>query len=173
MKQKDIFLESEGDEWFERNRDHCEQKKMAQDPVIQSILKILDGAATSGGDLLEIGCGEAKRLDWIKGNLNIGAFGIEPSRKAVQVAQDMGLRVIRGTAEKLPFESKSFDFVVFGFCLYLCDREDLFQIGCEADRVLKNKGWVVIQDFYSKNIRINDYHHKLGVFWRSSVSSGN
>ena len=56
------------------------------------------------------------------------------------------------------------DFVVFGFCLYLCDRSDLFQIAKEADRVLKNNGHIIIFDFYSSANTQNIYHHLPGIF---------
>src|SRR5207253_396680 len=67
-------------------------------------------------------------------------------------------------AEQLPFDDKKFDIVIFGFCLYLCDREDLFRIASEADRVLKNPGWLLILDFYSPAPLKRDYHHRSGLF---------
>ena len=63
----------------------------------------------------------------------------------------------------MPFESGFFDVVVFGFCLYLCDREDLFRIVQEANRVLKAEAWLVIHDFYSPIPIKRDYHRKQGV----------
>ena len=45
-----------------------------------------------------------------------------------------------GTADKLPFEDQSVDILVYGFCLYLCDREDMFNIAAEANRVIKSSG---------------------------------
>jgi len=57
-----------------------------------------------------------------------------------------------------------FDIVVFGFCLYLCDREDLFRIAQEADRVLKPDGWLIIHDFFAKTPTRREYHHKPGLF---------
>ena len=45
-----------------------------------------------------------------------------------------------GTAEKLPFEENYFDILIFGFCLYLTDSEDLFKISSEAYRVTKKVG---------------------------------
>jgi hypothetical protein len=37
--------------------------------------------------------------------------------------------------------------VIYGFCLYLVDREDLFKVVAECDRVLRGGGHVVIHDF--------------------------
>ncbi|OSO90613.1 hypothetical protein B7O87_09335 [Cylindrospermopsis raciborskii CENA303] len=81
-----------------------------------------------GGKLLEVGCGEGKRLEWIQKSLDIECHGIDPSDKAVTIAQEIGVRAVRGTADHLPYPDETFDFLVFGFCLYLCDRDDLFRI---------------------------------------------
>ena len=42
--------------------------------------------------------------------------------------------------------------------------EDLFRIACEADRVLKNPGWLLIQDYYTPAPTKRAYHHRDGVF---------
>ena len=161
-KQKEFFLENEGDNWFERNiKNHIPSLK---DPVIKAILRCTENKSNKKKKLLEIGCGDAKRLSWISENLKFQCYGIEPSKKAVKAAKNKGIKVILGTADKLKFEKEKFDFVVFGFCLYLCDREDLFQIAKEADRVLKNNGYLIIKDFYSKNCTKNKYHHTPGIF---------
>ena len=55
-------------------------------------------------------------------------YGIEPSAQAVAAACAKGINVMQGTADVLPFDNQSFDIVIFGFCLYLCDREDLFEL---------------------------------------------
>lgn len=161
-KQKKIFLESEGDNWFKRNINN--QIPSIEDPIIKAILRCLEKKFNKKEKILEIGCGDAKRLSWISKNLKLQCYGVEPSKKAAKVAKKQGIRVILGTADKLKFEKNKFDFVVFGFCLYLCDRDDLFQIACEADRVLKNGGYLIIKDFYSKNYIKNKYHHVPGVF---------
>ena len=54
--------------------------------------------------------------------------------------------------------------VIFGFFFYLCDREDLFTIAQEADRVLRKSSWLVINDFFSMTPVRRDYHHKKGVY---------
>ena len=65
----------------------------------------------------------------------------------------------QGTADKLPFKDKSMDILIFGFCLYVCDNEDLFQIASEANRVLKNRSWIAILDFWSSFPIKNIYSH--------------
>jgi len=79
----------------------------------------------------------------------VSVMVLEPSNEAVYQAISLGLDARVGTADVIPFQDKSFDIVIFGFCLYLCDRDDLFKIAAEADRVLKTPGWLLIKDFYS------------------------
>lgn len=162
MKQSEIFLSGEGDNWFKRNHDYLQKKDFTEDPVVNSIKKILF-SESKRLKILEIGCGEAKRLEYLKHNFDVDVYGIEPSTLAVNTAKENGIDCYVGTADRLPFESSYFDVLIFGFCLYLCDEEDLFKISQEADRVSKNKSWVIINDFYAKTPFKNKYHHKEGV----------
>ena len=164
-KQKEIFLNSEGNAFFERNHKEIQETEFGlKDSIIRAIAKCSNGKQYQKKKLLEIGCGEGKRLHWISENLNLQCFGIEPSGKAVALANSSDVKVIKGTADLLDFETGKFDFVVFGFCLYLCDRSDLFQIAKEADRVLKDNGYLIVVDFYSTTHTKNKYHHVPGIF---------
>ena len=120
--------------------------------------------AGGGGVVLEVGCGEAKRLAWINENMNLMCRGIDPSKKAVLGANKRGVDVLQGTADELPYADQSIDFVVFGFCLYLCDRSDLFRIAHEANRVLKPDAWVIIHDFIANTPTMREYHHLTGLY---------
>ena len=164
MKQKDVFLESEGNAWLARNAAVVQSRPLPQsDPLLMEILE-LSPAPGEGTKILEIGCGDGTRLQWLKNERKYSCHGVEPSALAVERACAGGIHAIQGTAEKLEFEDGTFDLVVFGFCLYLCDREDLFRIACEADRVLKNPGWLLIHDFYSPFPLQREYHHRSGLF---------
>lgn len=163
MKQKDIFLKSEGDAWFSRNQKSISEKKLPDDDfILTEILEILP-AYPDGIKVLEIGCGDGTRLAWLKNNANVECYGIDPSAQAVAVACDKGIHAVQGTADVLEFDTGSFDLVIFGFCLYLCDRDDLFKIASEANRVLRKPGWLLILDFYSDTPKIRNYHHTNGV----------
>jgi len=163
--QKTIFLESEGDAWFGRNAEKLSARNFSRDPVIQKIVEISEiSVVPTGLSVLEIGAGAGGRLEWLQSHEEVQcAQGIEPSKLAVDAARAQGLSVVQGTADSLPFNEKSFDIVIFGFCLYLCDRDDLFRIASEADRVLKASGWIIIHDFYASSPKMRPYHHKTGV----------
>lgn len=163
MKQKEIFLQSEGDAWFTRNKQGIARRKLPDDDaLLQELLDFLP-VNTRGVKVLEVGCGDGARLAWLKDNLNADCYGVEPSVQAVAAARAKGINALQGTAEALPFDNQSFDIVIFGFCLYLCDREDLFRIANEADRVLRSPGWLMIMDFFSPTPRARTYYHCPGV----------
>jgi ubiquinone/menaquinone biosynthesis C-methylase UbiE len=165
VTQKDAFIESEGDAWYTRNVAALGARKLPeQDPVLMDIIGLPRTDVREGAALLEIGCGEGSRLAWLQDNLRLRCAGVDPSAKAVEAAAARGVDARQATADHLPFADAGFDLVVFGFCLYLCDRADLFRIACEADRVLKPQGWLVILDFYSPTPRKRAYHHKAGLF---------
>lgn len=165
MKQKEVFLLGEGDAWFRRNADALLQRGLPEsDSLLMEILGLWqDLPARDGVRVLEVGCGPGARLAWLQNNMGFDCHGIDPSAEAVEVAVSGGVKAQIGTADKLPYEKHAFDVVIFGFCLYLCDREDLFNIAAEADRILKNPGWLLIKDFYSPMPIARQYHHKAGI----------
>ena len=165
-KQKDTFLEDEGDSYFDRNVIKMQNTEMGlKDPIINALSKLLDKKNTKENiELLEIGCGPGIRLQWISQNLNVKCYGIDPSKKAVEAANIKNVIATIGTADDLKFENEKFDIVVFGFCLYLCDPSDLFQIAKETDRILKKNGYIVIRDFFSTAPLSVKYKYKSNIF---------
>jgi ubiquinone/menaquinone biosynthesis C-methylase UbiE len=162
MKQKDVFLQLEGDAWIARNRTALERVRLPDDdPLLRELVELIP--STPKPNVLEIGCGDGTRLAWIHRNLAANCWGVEPSAVAVTEANAKGVTAHQGTAEALPFEDRSMDVVMFGFCLYLCDREDLARIASEADRVLRSSGWLLILDFFSPVPTARPYHHRPGI----------
>lgn len=165
MTQKQIFLESEGNAWLARNKQAQASRVMPDsDRVLLRVLGLpLDVQGNKAWRVLEIGCGQGMRLAWMQQHLGFQCSGVDPSAEAVDLAKQVGIDARQGTAEQLPFDDGEFDLLIFGFCLYLCDRSDLFRIAAEADRVLKYPGWLIINDFYSKAHTKRDYHHRPGL----------
>jgi ubiquinone/menaquinone biosynthesis C-methylase UbiE len=160
-KQKNIFLDFEGDNWFFRNKEALASTPEQMDYLLQEILAVIP-AEKGQQEILEIGCGNGKRLKALKQH-GFSVKGLDPSKAAIEEASNNGVTAYVGTADKLPFEDNEFNVLVFGFCLYLCDREDLFMIAAEANRVLKKGGYIFIRDFYAKSEYANDYHHLKGI----------
>lgn len=163
MYQKDIFLKSEGDHYFHRNKEvYFQSVKSEGDKLFHACDKYLK----DGFRVLEIGCCNGINLNRYTQLKSIEAYGIDPSTQAIELGKSqfpqLNLKV--GTADILEFDDEYFDIVIFGFCLYLIDRKLLLKVVCEADRVLKNKGILSIIDFDVKVAKKNQYKHLDGLF---------
>lgn len=159
MSQNDTFLAGEGDQWFNRNA-HVLQ------PQRDEYVQLLKGQGISPMRVLEIGCANGFHLEALRRAFGCQACGIDPSQAAINEGsrQFPALQLNQGTARKLAAEDGAFDLVILGFCLYLCDREDLFRIAAEVDRVLADGGFVLIKDFCPPLPYRNNYGHKEGLF---------
>lgn len=158
ITQKDAFMQGEGDAYHARNREQAH----ATDPVLTALAALVPTPRV----VLEIGCGDGWRLAQLRRRWQAECHGIDPSAEAVREgsAQHAGLALRQGTADALPYEAGRFDLVVFGFCLYLCDRQDLFRIAAEADRVLREGGVLAIFDFHPPAAYRNRYAHRPGLY---------
>ena len=99
MKQKDVILEEEGDAWFNRNHAFVNSPAYREGHwVSEAVAEVVKAFDSSGAPerprLLEIGCGEACRLEWLASELDVEAFGVEPSALAVEAAVRRGLDVL-------------------------------------------------------------------------------
>jgi ubiquinone/menaquinone biosynthesis C-methylase UbiE len=164
MSQAQTFLDGEADAWIERNR----EKMGRHDRVSETIAEI----GLQPTRILEIGCADGWRIERLKKSFPACSVrGIDPSR-----AGPRSTAVIQGTADDLgAFASAEFDLVIYGFCLYLCDRRDLFRIAAEGDRVLEDGGQIIVHDFavpavpfarvYQHHPGILSYHMDYTKLW--------
>lgn len=160
--QRDAFLAGEGDAWFHRNRRNKPLASPAEDPLLPILLNLPLEKGLSV-KVVEVGCGQGLRLQALAKERKWNVSGLDPSLQAVSSVRQLGVDARVGTAECLPYENQSVDLLIFGFCLYLCDRSDLFRIAAEAHRVLKPLSWLCILDFWASGQRSNAYHHRQGI----------
>lgn len=168
MKQKEIFMQGEGDAWFTRNAGSLGLR----DPVTDAIndLKI------NPDYVLEIGCSDGWRLARLRNQFGCGILGVEPSMKAAMAAAQRKVPVHQMTASTLPVNDNGFDLVIYGFCLYLTDPNDWFNIAAEGHRALRTGGHLIIHDFgesdepfasrYEHDPRLLSYHFPFSKLWR-------
>jgi ubiquinone/menaquinone biosynthesis C-methylase UbiE len=161
MKQKDIFINKEGNQWFKRNSNR--ESKNFKD--INSFIPLIKDNDT----ILEIGTSDGIKLDYLDrktSGLNLNLFGIDPSLESINAGSKkyQNLNLKQGTSDQLEFDNQYFDIVVLGFCLYLVDRELLFKTVSEVDRTLKQGGYVVIADFETPFPIKRKYEHLEGAF---------
>ena len=162
--QKNIFLKFEADEMFLRNKEKLSNKDYNKDEIYQLLKKKIK--KDDRYKILEIGCSGGKRLDFLKRQFpNCFFFGIDPSKKAIQ-NNNRKINLKIGTADQLPYSDQKFDIIIYGFCLYLCDNQDLFKIASEAYRVSKEKSLIIIKDFIQTKVKYNKYSHLKNIFSR-------
>jgi SAM-dependent methyltransferase len=160
--QTSLFLSGEGDNWFERNRDVLLRRANAS---VEIPLSMIAEIVPSGGSVLEIGCSNGCNLADLSRRVSIQGFGVDPSVRAVAdgAALAPAIQLSVGTANALQYPNAHFDVVWFGFCLYLVDRSQLSSAVAEADRVLRDNGYLVITDFDPPYPCRRKYHHLEGV----------
>jgi len=160
--QKDIFLSSEGDAWYRRNKEHLDLLSESND----SVCELIQQQKLLPNSVLEIGCASGQRLNVIDKVFGASCNGIDVSSEAILAGKKQfnNITLNTGSADDLKFSDDSFDLVIFGFCLYLCDRKDLFKIASEADRVLKDQGMIIIKDFHPPFPYKNSYSHCDNIF---------
>ncbi len=157
-RQAEAFLESEGDAFYKRNRD----KSRFPDPVLDAIGLL---GLTKKSKILEVGCGDGWRLEFLNRNLDARCHGVEASAKAAARARERGLLgVVWESYPDVNFAKNSFDLIIFGFCLYLVDRDELFEWVFLSDGHLKDGGYIVIHDFFPEYPYRRPYAHKEGLW---------
>lgn len=169
MKQKDIFMQDEGNAWFTRNLGDLGKS----DPVTDAIVN----AGIKPKYALEVGCANGWRLDKLRTIFNCGIMGVEPSMKAGIAAAQLRVPVHQMTASCIPVSRHGYDLLIYGFCLYLTDPDDWLLIASEGDRVLAPGGHLVIHDFpgvgeddtyarpYEHRDGVTSYHFDFSSLW--------
>jgi len=159
-----IFLSSEGDSWYKRNQSVIENRENFS-KEINFILNFFNESTFEIKDLLEVGCSSAEKLNRLACSFSAKGSGIDPSSLAIEQGRNRypNLDLHIGLAHNLSFEADKFDLVFFGFCLYVIPPEELELSLQEALRVLKPKGFIVINDFDPGIEMTLPYKHNSGL----------
>jgi ubiquinone/menaquinone biosynthesis C-methylase UbiE len=135
-----------------------------KDPVIQELEKLKDGFR----DVIDIGCGNGKRLLQIVEEFNINGVGIDKSSSRISSAKSEAIkrgvadniRFYAQIAEKLDFEDNSFDVAVSFFCIHELDDQ---VCGLkEICRILRKTGHFICLD-WTKGANISPGQRPLSV----------
>ena len=161
MKQSEIFLKTEADAWYRRNKDRL---GLLPDKVMSAI----EMAGIVPTSVFEFGCCDGRRLVRMKQKYKCACVGLEPSWAALYEgraeANKHGVHLFQGTCESFEIAlADPYNMVIFGFCLYLCDRESLFKIAATTDRLLDDNGYLVIHDFQTDDPHSVVYEHADGL----------
>ena len=156
MLQDEIFIRSEGDGWFARNRAALH----AFDPDADLPLRLLDLYALRPQSVLEVGAANGARLAAIHRMTGARTFAVEPSAQAIQDgrAKFPFVTFVRGTADALPLQG-SYDLVIVNFVFHWIDRLTLLRSVAEVDRLVRDGGFLIVGDFQPANRLQVPYHH--------------
>lgn len=159
--QESVFSQGEGDQWFLRNRAQIEYSGSFAD--VDFILERLNPFQNQINRVLEVGCAAAHKVEKMASVLDAEPFGIDPSEKAIRAAIERTRYVdnfLVGTIDKINLPDSRFDAVYVAFCMYLVSREELERAIAEVDRVLRNGGFLIIEDFDpGVEIEVGYKHH--------------
>ncbi|MFQ5535072.1 MAG: class I SAM-dependent methyltransferase [Sphingomonadales bacterium] len=160
--QEKIFLATEADAWYRRNREALLARTPADDPICRALRS---SGLPPPRRVLEIGCANGYRLEWLRQEYGCDCVGVEPSRGAVEDGRSLfpNLSLHVDTAAGVGELPGRFDLVIFGFCLYLVERDNLFRIAHEVNEKLQGNGYIAIFDFHTSAALCNDYAHQDGV----------
>lgn len=156
MLQDNVFLRSEGDRWFARNRGALERFDANADLPLR-LMSLYDLRPERA---LEIGAANGFRLAAIHRRSGARVVAVEPSAQAISEGKAAfpTVRFVRGTAHALPLR-ESFDLVIVNFVFHWIDRVNLLRSVAEVDRLVGDSGWLMIGDFYPSNRMQVRYHH--------------
>ena len=116
----------EYDEWFIKNQD-----------IYLAELNAIKRLVPSGKFGVEIGVGSGRFA------LPLGIkVGVDPSKKMAEISRKRGIQVYEAVAEQLPFNDKTFDFILM--VTTICFVDDLVKSFKEAYRVLKTDGFIIV-----------------------------
>lgn len=157
MRQAEAFLAGEGDAWYERNRF---KPRLRDDPV----LTVIEECELKPEAVLEVGCGDGWRLAVLReAQPTAWCCGVDASKIAVERARTKGLSVHQSNFMTGTW-TRMFDLIIFGFCLYVVDREDLFRWVQLTDNLLNEGGHIIIHDFVPEYPYRRAYAHKEGLW---------
>lgn len=156
MLQDNVFMQSEGDRWFERNRNALYEFDAAADWP----LKLVDMYNLQPESALEIGAANGFRLAALHTRSGARVVAVEPSAQAILEgkASFPTVTFVRGTAHSVPLQER-FDLVIVNFVFHWVDRSYLLRSLAEVDRLVNDGGYLIIGDFHPSNQVRVPYHH--------------
>jgi len=167
--QTALFKLHEANAWFRRNQAHLQDSGPSYE--VDLIEDVLGSFRAEIDDVLEIGCGDGRKVERMAAFFRARGAGMDPSTEAVAAGSkrlrgtnNTAVTLSVGTADELPFEAGQFDLVHFGFSLYVVSRERVLLSLAQADRVLRAGGFLTIFDFDPLAMHKRAYSHQPGMF---------
>ena len=152
--QDKIFLEFEGDNWYERNKETL--KADGDFPIL-----LMELYNVKPNRVLEVGASNGYRLAKIHEKRGCEVYAVEPSENAINEckANHPFIRFQRATAETMVYDRNFFDLVIVHSVFHWIGRETLLASIANIDKVLKWGEYLIIGDFQVPFPIKRRYHH--------------
>jgi trans-aconitate methyltransferase len=171
-KQRDIFQETEANNYHIRNKKYSSSNKIGYD--LKVIVETLTPFAERINNILELGCGDARKLKHLTDFFSADGFGVDLSDLAIKeaISNYPELKLYNKGVEERIFKRNQMDLIFLGFFLYVLDREDLYEVMSNVDYYLKDGGFLVIFDFdFGNNIKASYKHNENIKTYKSDYSN--
>lgn len=158
MSQDRIFLEGEGNAWFDRNKTSLMAPNRFDWPL--TLLDWLD-VADQPRNAVELGCANGWRLAALRKRIPGRLIGVDASSEAIADGRIRypALDLRQGLLSNLPLD-ETFDLVIVNFVLHWVDRSSLSRAVAEIDRVVADGGLLILGDFLPDRPTRRQYHHR-------------
>jgi len=94
------------------------------------------------------------------------ANGIDPAEEMVNIARQRGVETCVGIGECLPYQAETFDYILI--VIALCFVHDPLEVLKEAQRVLREKGAIVVGIIDKDSFLGKFYQKKKSVFYKQA-----
>jgi ubiquinone/menaquinone biosynthesis C-methylase UbiE len=154
--QTDVFVESEGNRWFERNQKALEAYTPERDPIAQ-VMQLYSIRPTR---LLELGAANGVRVAALSRLFGCEGTAVEPAEEAVADGRRRHpeIRYVCSPLHLVPL-AETFDVVIVNFVLHWVDRSVLFASLARIDAMVRDGGHLIIGDFSPSQPTRTRYHH--------------
>ena len=156
MKSQDqVFLNYEGDNWFERNKSFL---KVNEEDLPLYLIKQYN---LKPKNVLEVGSSNGYRLAQIHKKFKSKVYAVEPSAKAIKNGKKEWpfINWQRNTAASMNYKSNFFDLVIINSVFHWISRDTLLASVAKIDQVLGWGGALIIGDFQTPIPIKKRYHH--------------
>jgi len=105
------------------------------------------GIVKESSHVLDLGCGFGRNANWLAGKgaivdaININEEELNEGKRRAQ-EQGVNVNYVKADAGLLPFEDSSFDVLLDAGCTHMCDKETQEKAVLEANRVIKQGGYL-------------------------------
>lgn len=120
----------------------CEINRPGEFIITEKALDICSFPANA--TIIDIGCGSGATVNYIRQHYGFNVFGIDNSKEIPGIKNN----IISASAEKIPFDSGSVDGILMECSFSLMENQH--KVLDECNRVLKEKGCLIISDMYSR-----------------------